>query len=472
MAETRGGAALSRISQALERPVDIAPLVYFRICFGSLLACYLTFMLLSGLVRPLYLDPQFHFTYFGFSWVKPLPGAWTYVHLGVTALAAACVAAGAFYRVASVTLFVGWTYMFLLDQAYYMNHFYLVSLYCALIMAMPLNRCFSVDCRLGYVSASPVATAWTLYSLRACIAIVYFYAGVSKLYPDWLHGEPMRGLLLNHIEVPLFGVFARQPWAPYFLAYGGLFFDLLAAPGLLWRKTRTLTVFTALGFHATNICLFKIDFFPVLAVAATLLFYPPEAFRNVFNRHPLFRAAKEAPLPPTNPSSRFRRSLLLVGLSLFFTVQVLVPLRHWAYPGDHCWTEEGHRFSWHLMLRNKTGRSAFLVVQQDSGEVHQIDPAQYLNSRQVSKLAIHPDMILQFAHFLRDRFQTASGSPPQVMAFAKASLNRRPLALLLDPKRNLALEKRTLWPQTWLLPLSEPLRSGERDSPSKADNVD
>ena len=54
---------------------------------------------------------------------------------------------------------------------------------------------------------------------------------------------------------------------------------------------------------------------------------------------------------------------------LFFALQLLVPLRHFLYPGDVFWTQEGYRFSWQMYLRdNDAARTMFHVVDPASGE--------------------------------------------------------------------------------------------------------
>ena len=62
----------------------------------------------------------------------------------------------------------------------------------------------------------------------------------------------------------------------------------------------------------------------------------------------------------------------------------------------------------------------------------------------------HPDMLLQFAHYLRDR-----AGPPQIPVYAVnyVSLNGRPRALLVHPEVDLAKIKRDLRPAEWILPL-------------------
>ena len=68
----------------------------------------------------------------------------------------------------------------------------------------------------------------------------------------------------------------------------------------------------------------------------------------------------------------------------------------------------------------------------------------------------HPDMIIQFAHFLVNRFQKKGHTNIVVNVQCKLKLNDRPLQTLIDPKANLAVLPRNLKHCTWIVPL-EPL---------------
>ncbi len=64
---------------------------------------------------------------------------------------------------------------------------------------------------------------------------------------------------------------------------------------------------------------------------------------------------------------------MLSLLVTWFAVQCLVPLRHLLYLGNVSWTEEGHRFAWHMKLRDKQGRADFVAVDPTTGRETPID---------------------------------------------------------------------------------------------------
>jgi hypothetical protein len=133
-------------------------------------------------------------------------------------------------------------------------------------------------------------------------------------------------------------------------------------------------------------------------------------------------------------------------------------LRHLLYPGDVAWTEEGHRFSWRMKLRDKSGSVQLRVRDSVTGK-EWIDSLDELTKRQRRKMATHPDMLLQYAHHLARR-HAAEGRTVEVYAAAEVSLNGREQQLLVDPGVDLSKEPRNLWPASWILPFDRAARTG------------
>src|SRR5687767_11157820 len=179
---------LKRLCSALFKPVDISFLVYFRIAFGAIMLWEVYRFFTSDWITRYYVEPAIHFTYYGFSWVKPWPGRGMYVHFFVLAVAATCIIIGFCYRTAAAVFFLGFTYVFLLDQARYLNHFYLICLISFLLVFLPANRAVSLDALLSRKIRSDTVPAWALWVLRAQVGIAYFFGGIAKLNSDWLRG--------------------------------------------------------------------------------------------------------------------------------------------------------------------------------------------------------------------------------------------------------------------------------------------
>ena len=211
-------------------PVDIASIVFFRIAFGSLLVWHVWKYFVQGTVATLWIEPRFLFKYYGFSWVHPWPAQTLYIHWIAVGVFAFLVAIGFCYRVSTVLLWLSYTYFFLLDEARFVNHTYLICLFSFLLIFIPAHRAFSVDAWMRPGIRAQTISSWCLWLLRLQIGVVYFYAGVAKIAPDWLRGEPMRLRLSLQSDFPIIGRFLREEWAVYAASYGALLLDLFVVP--------------------------------------------------------------------------------------------------------------------------------------------------------------------------------------------------------------------------------------------------
>src|SRR5262245_61600506 len=109
-------------------PVDIAWLSAFRILFGLAMCVSMLRFLAYGWVDEFFVKPQFHFKYWGFAWVQPLPEAQMHAFIWVMAGLALCVALGLCFRLAALLFALGFAYLQLIDVATYLNHYYLANL--------------------------------------------------------------------------------------------------------------------------------------------------------------------------------------------------------------------------------------------------------------------------------------------------------------------------------------------------------
>ena len=138
-------------------------------------------------------------------------------------------------------------------------------------------------------------------------------------------------------------------------------------------------------------------------------------------------------------------------LTAYVSFQALFPLRHFLYPGDVLWNEEGMRFAWKVMLREKHGSVTYHVRFAD-GRTLQVSPRHYLSSRQEREMSAQPDLMLQLAHRIADDFSARAGAPVQVRAETLVSLNGRVPAPLIDPDVDVAQIDDGVLPGSWILP--------------------
>src|SRR5687768_987757 len=87
-------ASLDRLVELLREPVDIASLVAFRVIFGLMMLVSVVRFWQRGWIEELYIQPAYHFTYWGFEWVRVWPAWSLYVHFAALAVLALCVALG------------------------------------------------------------------------------------------------------------------------------------------------------------------------------------------------------------------------------------------------------------------------------------------------------------------------------------------------------------------------------------------
>ncbi|HYP90816.1 MAG TPA: HTTM domain-containing protein [Polyangiaceae bacterium] len=438
--------AVRKLSAALNRPLDLASLAFFRIAFGLALLALCARFFNHGWIEAEYQTPRHFFHYWGFEWVRPWPGNGMYVHYAVMAAAAACIALGVAYRPACVVFALSFSYAHLCDKANYLNHYYFISLVSGLMALMPLDREASLRVYFAPEQRRVSARAWVLYLLRFQVGVVYVFGGIGKLGRDWLlHAEPLRIWLSANVELPLLGRFFEERAVALAFSWAGLIFDLSVVPLLLWPRTRKLAYVAVVAFHVLTALLFKIGMFPWLMMLAATLFFEPGWPRPLLDR---LRAARPPKIRDDEPRVGGYQLLLL---SLYVAAQLLLPLRHLLYPGNTLWSEEGFRFAWRVMLIEKSGELELQVVDR-LGRRSTVSPRRYLTAFQARMAATQPDMILELAHIVARDYEQRGAGPVQVFADARVSFNGRASAPLIAPTVDLARQSDGLAHKTWILP--------------------
>lgn len=440
---------LSRVQEWLHRPVDILPLAIFRIVFGVLMLFSTLRFIGHGWIDEFYIQPIYHFTYLGFGWVHPLPALGMYIVFGLLVLLSVLIAIGLFYRVSIISFFLLFTYVELIDKTYYLNHYYFISMMSVLMIALPLNQKWAFDTRLFTHLRVDCVPAWMLYAPRLMLGIVYFYAGLAKLNPDWMLGAlPLRIWLPANAGMPVIGQWFDYAWVAYLMSWAGAAYDLTIPFWLSWQQTRMFAYCAVIVFHLMTAMLFNIGVFPYVMIACTLVFFNGSDWRWFANKFRL-----EIPIPQNQIKLKFSPILLWL-VSIFFLWQLLMPLRHWLYPGNHLWTNEGYRFAWHVMLVEKNGSVIYRIENPDNEQFWIVYPSEYLTPQQEQQMSFQPDMILQFAHFLADTYATRCDCNPAIYADTYVSLNLRPGQPIVDSQRNLTGVEQTVLSANWIIPLS------------------
>lgn len=434
-----------------------APLAVFRMAFGLLVLASVVRFWAKGWIAELYLQPKFFFPYYGLEFVRPL-GPYTYGLFAVCGLCALLVALGWHYRFAAVGLFLSFTYIELMDKSTYLNHYYFVSLAALLLVVLPAGTYFSLDARLQPRRWHSHVPRWTLDALRLLVGIVYVYAGLAKLNSDWLlAAQPLRIWLPAKNDLPLVGFLFNYPATAYAVSWFGAVYDLTVPFFLLNRVTRPYAYAAVVVFHVLTAILFPIGMFPYVMIVAALIFFPAEWHERLLVR---LRLLMRLPAAEARPAARLLyrprvRLVLLTGLALFFLAQLLVPFRYLLYPRELFWTEEGYRFSWRVMLMEKMGQVEFKVVDSATGHTRRVNNSDHLSVLQEKMMSTQPDMMLQFAHYLRDYYARRGVQRPQVYADAYVTLNGRLGKAYIDPTVDLARQAESFAPKPWILPFDD-----------------
>lgn len=416
----------------LYRNIDNAPLIIFRIFFGFLIAAESFGSIVTGWVRNVFVEPELHFQHIGFEWLEPLGGNGMYYYYALMGIFGLLVMLGYKYRWSLLAFTLMWTGVYLMQKEAYNNHYYLLILVCLIMLFLPAHRYFSIDAKQNPEIKSLSMPVWCSWVMVAQMAIVYFFATVAKFYPDWLDGTFTKNLFLGKSHLSVVGELFSQDWFHLFIAYTGIAFDGLVIPLLLWKRTRNIALIASLIFHLFNSIVLQIGIFPYFALSFAVFFYEPETIRKIF--------FKKKPLYIPEGISYEKKNYLIYFFVPFFFIQLILPIRHYFIKGDVFWSEEGHKMSWRMMLRSRTGITSFMVVDKNTGEKSYYRTYKKLKNKQIRLVGSQPDAIWQMAQYIKQEY-AEQGKDVAVYVESKVSINRHPYKKFIDETVDLASVK-------------------------------
>lgn len=447
------------VKDYFQKLTSAAPLAVFRMAIGVMIFLSIIRFWTKGWIEQLYIQPRYYFSFYGFEFVKPL-GENTYLLFFICGLSAIFVALGFKYRIAISTLFLSFTYIELIDKSTYLNHYYFISMVLLLMIFLPAHHYFSVDAYRDKRINSGNIPQWCPDSIKLMVCILYFFSGVAKLNSDWLlEALPLKIWLPARNDMPLIGFIFSYSWVHFLFSWAGCLFDL-AIGFLLWnRKTRLWSYITLVVFHGLTALLFPIGIFPYVMIITALIFFPGDLHKKIISS---VNTILKLPADVINTNRQFRfpqriNRVLLTVLSLFFIVQLFLPLRYLLYPGELFWTEQGYRFSWRVMLMEKAGYAQF-TVKDSTGKFAVVNNNDFLTVLQEKMMTTQPDMILQYAHILRDHYKKLGFRSPQVYIDSYVALNGRRGRAMISPETDLAQQEDSLCPKAWILPLNDEIK--------------
>ena len=454
------------VQRAALAHVDAGSLAVFRIVFGLVGVFLVARFFAYGWIDELYVEPSHHFTYLWFGWIRPWPGWGMYLHFVALGALALGIAAGYRYRLCAFLFFLGFAYVELLDKTAYLNHYYWAALVSLLMVFLPMHRSLSVDAWRESRTLWGAAPAGAIWMLRAQLAAVYVFAGIAKFNADWLlEAQPLRIWLQTHSGLPLVGPVLGELWTAYAFSWAGALFDLTIVVWLLWRRTRPAAYVALAVFHLMTYLLFpQIGVFPWLMTGAALLFFPPDwprrLLRKIAGQYTHWSLPSTFHPHPNHPpqggevkqARRWLTALIVAAITIYVAVQVALPLRHYACPGNVRWNDEGYRFAWRVLLTEKVGMVEYRVHDPATGERWRVYPEDYLTPLQAERMATQPDMILETAHIIGRDFAERGHKSVKVYADVFVAMNGRESARLVDPDVDLAAVSHGLTRKEWLLP--------------------
>ena len=427
--------------------VDNSPLVLFRMFFGLLVIAEALGAIFTGWVDKAFITPEFTFSFIGFEWLQPLPGNGMYYYYILMAITGLSIALGYYYRTGAVVFAILWTGVYLMQKTNYNNHYYLMVLLGWTMAIMPANKRFSLDVRFGRIIKSETCARICIKFFVVEVALVYIVASLNKIYSGWLLTEPIALWFRMKRDLPIIGEYLQPEWMHQFVSYGGILYDGLIIPILLFSRTRKIGLFLSIFFNLFNSIVFQIGIFPYLMIAFSLFFYAPEQISRFF-----FRKRIPAKEKIFQGSSKLQK-VIYYSFIFFMAFQILLSVRHHLFKGNVHWTEEGHRMAWQMMLRSKSGFGNYEVVNNDTNQREVVDPKKKMQHKQAGRLAYQPDMIWQFSRRLESEYKAKGWTNISIYYKGKARLNKRPYAPLIDPETDLlSVEWERFKHSEWIYP--------------------
>jgi vitamin K-dependent gamma-carboxylase len=435
------------MNKFLFQRIDNTGLSLWRIAFGLLITIQAFGEIVLGTVKSVFIDPEFTFNFIGFDFLQPLPGDGMYYYFVLMGIFGILVMLGYKYRWSMAAFALMWTCVYLMQKTAYNNHYYLMMLLCWMMVFFPASRYLSLDAlKSGYKRYHMPRWVSVVFILQ--VWIVFTYGALAKIYPQWLDGSVPALFMKSKSSYPLIGGILQQPWAHFTIAYFGIFFDLLIIPLLLWKRTRVFGFYLSLFFHLFNSIVFQVGIFPYMSIAFAFFFFSPKTLITRFRLHRKEYMEQEVLVP------KYRKIGILV-FTIYFIFQIGLPLRHWFIKDDVLWTEEGHRLSWRMMLRSRSGMLLFWVEDKATGERNNYPYLPLLTNKQQKSLKSRPDFIWQMAQRIK-KIEAEKGHDVAIYVTSKVKINNGRYHDFIDPEVDLTqVQWDPLRHHEWILPSPE-----------------
>jgi hypothetical protein len=290
---------------------------------------------------------------------------------------------------------------------------------------------------------------WCLLIFQIQTGIVYTFAGLAKLNPDWMfRAMPLKIWLGQHADFPVLGPLFVQNWAHFAMSWFGAFYDLTIFWWLLWSRSQPdMHSLQCLIFHLLTATLFDIGLFPPLMIVACTLFLSPELHEKFLSCFGYKKSLNDEVI-----YSRWNNYSLLFFTG-FLLIQLFLPLRHLFFTNENIrWTQDYYRYGWRVMLVENEGLARFTVRERNSDRFWEVDNEAFLTGYQIKRMSVQPEHIRQFAHYLSKIYSEKYNiKNPIVNVDVQVSLNGRVSKRLIPPDLNLAEIYDSWGKKDWIL---------------------
>lgn len=424
--------------------INNSSLIIFRIFLGFLIVAESFGAIFTGWVKRIFIDSLFTFNHIGFNWLQVFHGQTMYFYYIIMGILGLCVMFGFRYKWAMTGFTLLWFGTYLMQKEAYNNHYYLLFLICFIMCFLPANANYSIDSMQNPNIKSSQMPQWIVWIMITQISFVYLFSVVAKCYPGWLDGSFVNIMFSEKMKHPIFGTMFQNQYFQNFIIYSGIIFDLLIIPLLLWKKSRNLALILSILFHIFNAIVLEIGIFPFFALSFIVFFYDSKIIKNIF-----FKKQEECLI------TKNQDHLLYYIFIPFLIIQFLLPLRHYFIEKEVLWTEEGHRLSWRMMLRSRSGSIAFNVVDLKNNHTYVYDYTTILTPKQIEWFNNKPDAIWQMAQYIKKEYYKKN---TDVAIFVKSyvSINGGKYVPFINPKVDLAKAKWNYFKHNpWILTQAE-----------------
>jgi hypothetical protein len=325
-----------------------------------------------------------------------------------------------------------------------------------LLIFLPAHRNYSLDVKWGRVKPLEQIPAYPILLLKFQLLLVYFFAGIAKINYDWLMlSMPLKIWLPANSDMPLLGPIFTYEFTAYVFSWVGMLFDLTIGYFLFKKATRFYAWLVVVFFHLLTGYLFQIGVFPLVMIVSTLIFFGEKFHLKVlswFSKIIQFKVN----IIRFEPNLTSTKSIwITAAILIWISFHITFPFRYLCYPGNFFWTEQGYRFGWRVMLFEKAGTATFYVKDDTTSKEGVVDNRDFLNPHQEKQMAMQPDMILQYAQFLKRHYEERGLVVNNVRAEVYVTLNGRASQLLFNPKQNLLVLKDSWQHKDWIKPFEK-----------------